>query len=387
MSLKKLFYWGIFYAGSYLKPLTNRPFKKCDIKKILIIAIGEIGDILRLFPFFEALRKNFSSATINLLISLPANHDVWNLLPTSIKFDEKIQLDINGAHQGILAKLRIIRDLRKKGFDLTIDTSRGDGMVPNSLMSFLIGSKHRVGFQKAGVGFLHTVKVNFREDEYIGEQNLRLLESIGIQISSSDIHIHLQTSEHYINDFITKLKSPIISLHPGAKWNGRFRCWLQENYAELIKTIIKEYNATIVLLGDSSENKVTSNIANTVGHPNTIDIAGQTKLSEAATIIKYSHLFIGNDSSLLHLAVALKTPAVGIFGPTSPKQVLPASPFLFAISQNLDCSPCYFHQPIYSPQCTHKECLSKIQVKEVMAAVKNIMNIHYQGKSVHEFDR
>ncbi|MCC7202170.1 MAG: glycosyltransferase family 9 protein [Nitrospirae bacterium] len=367
---KKIFYRLIFYAGPFFSNLTENEFEQKDIRKILVVSIGEIGDILRLFPLFNAVKTNFPSSKISILTTLPCDHDVWTLLPRPINIDDKIVLDIKKNHRGILGKLRLIRDLRKKAFDLTIDPSRGDGMGPNSIMSFLIGSPHRVGFQKGGIGFLHTVRVNFSDEEYIGRQNLRLLEAMGISVSYFGIELHLPDPDHFIVNLFASLKDPVVVIHPGAKWNGWYRCWPPHKYAELAKTIIRDYDASLLLLGDDSEKKLTSWIAMEAGHPNVIDLAGKTSLSEVALIIKHSRLFIGNDSSLLHLAVALNTPAIGIFGPTFPGQVLPDNPNFVAVCSDLSCRPCYTHQPLFNNQCTNRECLERLSVNNVMDAVR-----------------
>lgn len=376
---KYIFYRMVFYIGPFFRGLTEKEFKQNDVQRILVVAIGEIGDILRLFPLFNALKTGFPGSKISILTTLPSNHDVWTLLPRSINIDEKILLDIKRYHRGILGKLSLILDLRKKAFDLTIDPSRGDGMGPNSIMSFLIGSPHRVGFQKGGIGFLNTVKVNFSDNEYIGRQNLRLLEAIGISVSYFDIELHLPNPDHFIINLFSNLKNLVVVIHPGARWNGWYRCWPPHKYAELAKTIIIDYNAKVLLLGDNSEKDLTRWIAKEVGHPNVVDMAGQTSLSEVALIIKYSHLFIGNDSSLLHLAVALTTPAVGIFGPTLPKQVLPNNPYFIPVCLDLPCRPCYTHQPLLNTQCTHRECLEKLSVNKVMDAVRPMIAIRYKS--------
>lgn len=377
--LKKIFYRLVFYAGPFFCRLTEKGFEQKDIRKILVIAIGEIGDVLRLFPLFKAIKTGFPNSKISILTTLPGDHDVWKLLPRSINIEEKILLDLKRDHRGILGKLSLFLDLRKKAFELTIDPSRGEGMGPNSIMSFLIGSPHRVGFQKGGIGFLHTVKVSFSDDEYIGRQNLRLLESIGISVSSFEIELRLPAPDHFIMDLFSNVKAPVVTMHPGAKWNGWYRRWPPHQYAELAKTIIRDYDAKVLLLGDDSEKDITIWIAREVGHPNIVDMAGKTSLSEAALIIKYSNLFIGNDSSLLHLAVALTTPAVGIFGSTSPKQVLPDNPHFIPVCLDLPCRPCYIHQPLFHKPCTHRECLEKLSVNKVMDRVRPMLDIRHKS--------
>jgi lipopolysaccharide heptosyltransferase II len=371
--LKTFLYKIIYYCGNYFRFLTDRPFERNDLHKILIVAIGEIGDILRLFPFLKTLRENSPNATITLLTIMPCDHDIWKLLPESVTIDEKIFFDMTGIHESFLSKLKFIRQLRKKSFDLTIDTSRGSGMVANSIMNFLIGSKHRVGFQKKGIGFLHTIKVHFQEHEYIAQQNLRLLEAIGIQPFMHEIEIQLPRPNTYLDEFLSKIKKPMVSLHPGAKWNGSIRCWPSKRYAELATALDKEFNASVLILGDSSEIELAKEITETTDQNNILVLAGRTSLTDVSYIIKHSQLFIGNDSSLLHISIALKIPSIGIFGPTSARQVVQDASFFHVVTRGLPCSPCYTHQPIFSPQCRYIKCLEEVSVDEVMEVVRHLM--------------
>lgn len=374
-------------ASPVLQLITARRFNKAKVRKVLVIAIGEIGDMIRLFPFLKSLRGAFPDAEIVLLTTLPENHDVWKLLHKSIRINRKIVIDIKNVHRSILPKLKLFNDLRKYGFDLTIDTSRGGGMGPNSLMSFLIGSRHRVGFRKEGIGCLNTVRVEFRDDEYIGTQNLRLLEAIGISSAKAGTDIQVPHVSSYPDSLFDGLRWPVISMHPAANWNGQQRCWPPEYYSELAKKLMQEYGATIVLLGDKTEMNLTDKIAEKVKGTDIINMAGKTTLAEAAMIIKKSHLFIGNDSSLLHIASALKVPAVGIFGPTSPEQVLPQSIYCSTVYKDISCRPCYTHQPLFSAACSHKECLTELTVDEVMDAVSGMLSRFVKEDSVRTLNK
>jgi lipopolysaccharide heptosyltransferase II len=355
-----------------------------NIQKILIIAIGGIGDILRLFPVFSALRKHYPKIELTVVAIFNEDHDVWALLPEEGVIEKILHFDVNGIHKTIFNKLRLIQDLRRENFDLIIDTSRGDGMAPNSIMSFLIGGKYRVGFQNKGIGFLHHIKVPFTDDQYIGAQNLHLLSAIGIRGIHPHIRLQLPQPNAQTIGVLEKIRKPIITIHPGAQWNGWQRCWPTQQYAGLIKRITEELDAAVILLGDSRDKELNEKIRIGLDLPNIMNIAGKTSLSEAAHIISYSHLFIGNDSALLHLAAALETPSIGIFGPTSPLQVMPKRSYIRAVYHDLSCRPCYDHQPLYENKCSHKECLTKLNVEQVMAKVRSMIKIRSNAMKKHK---
>jgi len=371
-------------VGWYFRWLTDRPIEMVNIKKILVIAIGGIGDILRLFPVFIALRNHCPTTEITVVTIFDEDHDVWDLLPGTAVIEKILHFDVNGIHKTIFNKIRLIQNLRRENFDLIIDTSRGDGMAPNSIMSFLIGGKNRVGFQKQGIGFLHHIKVPFTDDQYIGAQNLNLLSAIGIRGIHPRIRLQLPKPNAQTMVLLEKIQKPIITIHPGAQWNGWQRCWPTQRYADLIKRIIDELDAAVILLGDFGDKELNEKIRIGLDLPNIVDIAGKTSLSDAAHIISNSHLFIGNDSSLLHLAAALETPSIGIFGPTSPQQVIPESAYIRAVYHDLSCRPCYDHQPLYKNKCSDKECLTKLSVEQVMAKVRSMIKIRSNTMIKHK---
>ena len=101
---------------------------------------------------------------------------------------------------------------------------------------------------------------------------------------------------------------------------------------------------------------------------------GKTTVGQMAALIKLSHLFIGNDSGPLHMALSLDIPSIALFGPTSPEQVIAHTENFIAISKEINCSPCYLHQPGFKPQCDNRRCLEDIQAEEVIKSIETMLD-------------
>ncbi len=249
-------------------------------------------------------------------------------------------------------------------------------------MNFLIGAPHRMGFKKRRVGLLNTIKVEFRDDIPILKQNLDILKAANIEVTKEEIELDVPEkdiiaikklmTEHNLNDFY-----PLIATHPGASWEARYRCWPIEKYISLIRTLLKELAAKVIIIGSKGEIEVGERIFREIQDPAVVSLIGKTTITQMAAIIKLSHIFIGTDSGPLHLASATGIPFIGIFGPTSAVQVLSDITNGILLYKKLPCSPCYLHHPLFTPSCSKPNsplCMGVISVDEVIEAVKKIIN-------------
>lgn len=350
----------------------SRPLDRERIKKILVFEGGGIGDLLRIFPVLEILNDNFPSASLSIVVT-PGAADLLQLLPRENIVKETFYYDIRGKHKSFFKKLSLLLLLKKKRYDLVFSSSRGEGMREREIMSFIIGAPYRIGFSKNNIGKLQTTKIEFSYSIPILQQNLRLLEKCGLRITKDEIDMQInERDEIFAKDMIGNHGMPIISIHPDAAWKVRYRVWPLNNYIELIKEIAGNYKGRIIILGDKTTKEYVNSVVKKEGVPEILNLCGATTLSQTAAIIKQSALFIGNDSSLLHIANALHIPSIGIFGPTSPEQVLSSLQDCLVIKKNIDCSPCYVHQYDFSDECGEPECLNEIRVSDVMEAVDRI---------------
>lgn len=366
--------------GPMFEKLFNKDVVKSEINKILVFQTGGIGDILRIFPLLEVLRQEFPNAKIDTLTEY--SPDIFSLMRNRDIINQYLILDFKG--KSFLKKILFIFKLRKSGYDLVITPSRGSGMFECSIISFLIGTKWRVGFIKNGIGFLYTNKIDFQNNVSILRQNINLLETIGIKIKNgiNNIPIKIALSNgilRYAENTLKVLKakgrtvftiSPFVTNHP------ELFEWPIENFIEISKHLINNRNASVILLASERNYEMSCFFEDKLGEKtHFLNLTGKTDLLKACAFIKSSDIFIGNDSGLLHIANILGVPSVGIFGPSSAEQVLSSiNKKTIIINHKTSCSPCYLHQPDFNFKCKfNNECIKNITVDEVAYAIDKLI--------------
>jgi ADP-heptose:LPS heptosyltransferase len=203
---------------------------------------------------------------------------------------------------------------------------------------------------------------------------LNVVQLLGCEITDSQIEIKVSESEkQFAKDILAANNVSdndfIISLHPGG---GRpAKHWLPERFAELANKLISEYKIKIILLGNDSEIKIAKQVELGIKFP-VINLAGKTPTTKhLAAIIGQGNMFIGNDSGPMHLAIALKIPTIGIFGPAHPDYFLYGhTPWYLCIRKDIDNLTCWPCEKYY---CPDNQCLKLITVDDVLTATKQLM--------------
>jgi lipopolysaccharide heptosyltransferase II len=377
LNLKKAVKKFIFFLLAGLRPFsdTNKPIDNRRITKILVFESGGIGDLLRVFPVIETLHDNFPDALLSVVVS-PASAGLLELFPKREIIFDIFFFDAHSIHKSFFKKMSFLLLLRKKHFDLIYAASRGAGMRELEIMVFIIGAPNRIGFSKDNIGAFHTVRADFDYSLPILRQNLSLLERCGLNVTEHEIKLQIPEKDKiYAHRVLGDNDKPVISIDPTATWMARYAMWPFENYIMLVRETAKNFNCTIILLGDKKSRRYNDAICKESNIKSVINMSGKTTISQAAALIQQSNLFIGNDSGLLHIADALSIPSIGIFGPTSPEQVLTSGKNSIVIKKNIPCSPCYVHQHDFEAKCQVRTCLKEIKVSDVMDAIDKILKI------------
>lgn len=381
--------------GRVLSPLTDRPVRKEKVSRVLIFQGGGIGDLIRTFPMLRILKKKLPHAAISVLS--PFDDRVFSLFPDRDTIAEYLIFNPAGKQKSFFSKLKLMRSLRRKSYDLILCPQTGLGMIELSVLSFLTGAPYRIGYDMNGSGFLFTTKVALKEDTSVYEQHIDLLHSI---FSSSRPHEHeiqipfitipeqdlaaarsfLKTHDISEKDFIITM-SPVVMADRDNRSPQHdrplagLRVWPEEQYIDLINEITHSYGAKVILLGDRISHGSLSGFLDRNENSDIISAINKTTLGQSAALISMSRIFISNDSGLLHIALALKKPCIGIFGSTSPRQVIPAVEYCVPVRAGVECSPCFIHQPAADFKCDREvQCLRSISVDDVMTAVKQLLS-------------
>lgn len=378
------------------------------VKKVLIIKLRHIGDVLLTIPAIRAVRETFPSAYIAALVNKGTEEVLTGnpLLDEVIVYERGIQrLPLP---QRVRRELGFMRMIRKKDFDMAIDLTSGDRPA---ILSFLSGARYRLAYDPEGKGFwgkrylyTHLVSPNGMPGHVV-LQNLYPLRQFGIETTDLGVTIFpSKDDEEYVDKLLQEggIRSgePFVHIHPVSRW--LFKCWRDEYMGGVIRWLLdKGIKVVITSSPDKGEMEKVRGVLSLVTTPHSsllVDLSGRTTLKHMAVISKRANLFFGIDSAPMHIAAAVGTPVMALFGPTGAydwgpwdnsqwsvvsdqrsegtpypkKNGLQRSSLHTVIQRDWDCVPCGKDGCNGSKRC---ECLEDIKVEEVIEVLSAIVTV------------
>ena len=335
------------------------------MRRVLIIKLRYIGDVLLATPTMRALK----AAQPDVHVTMMVNRGTEDVLLGNPDVDEIMVLDKGS----LAAQWRLIAGLRRRQFDTVIDLTDGDR---SAFLSWISGAPVRIGFNDEhrwrGQGYTQVVQpvpgVRHRID-----RDLAALKLLKIEAGSKVPQLWLTSEdENRANQLLEQLgiqrSQSIVVLQPGARY--WFKAWPPERFAELADRLQSEYNCQ-VLIGGSQQDIILAQQIRQMAKSNLVIMAGRTTIRQFAVIAKKSALFVGSDSGAMHIASAVGTPVVALFGPSNPFEWGPrgGGP-ADVIYMGLDCRDC-FH-----PTCRRGEgnCMKLITVDAVYASARRMLD-------------
>jgi heptosyltransferase-2 len=296
-------------------------------KNIFINAVSGIGENLLLVPTLRLLRKHIPDAKVVLAVRSPS---VESLIGKSGLIDEIIVCDYR-VQNTISKKIGLIKYLRGKKFDIAI-TAFPSNRLDKAVLSWLSGAPVRIFHDHDSTimklfGFLNSVYVPVDKTLHDLEQDLNLLKPLGIGINEADKGLAIwldKKADEGAEIFLEKnnIKGPaLFGLHPGSSSDlgMKNKRWPLDRFKELAEKLTDKYGATIlVFLGPDEADLVFD-----AGPGNNKLFFVMERLDVSVALIKRCRLFVGNDSSLMHVSAILNVPTIGIFGPTNPARTSP----------------------------------------------------------------
>ncbi len=289
--------------------LNNEEIK--NIKKILIIQYKPFGDILLNTAYLPSLRERFPHAQIDFLIQKPYltiledNPYLDNLIIMQ-KFKKEIPK--------IKERIKIIKEIRKEKYDMVIDQLRGTGSAQITMFS---GAKYRVGWKLKRYNWLYNISEARKNLRYYALLKFDVLKQLGITESNQDTFYHIKAeSQSKIDSWLAETglnNKEFIVVSPCSP--VIFKQWSLDLYAETLDRVIRELNLEVVLLWGPGELDRVNYIIEKMQEKAVLAI--KTNFNEAGALLHRSKLFFGNDGGINHVAIAVKTASVAIFGPHS----------------------------------------------------------------------
>jgi heptosyltransferase-1 len=332
------------------------------LRNIAIIRLSSLGDIVHALPAFQALRKRFPDARISW-IAEPAGAALLENFPgidRILTFSLKSQ---RGLPAKVLYLVRFVRRWRRH-FDSVLDFQ---GLIKSGLLAFLLGGT-RLGFGRrnareplAAVFYSRRAPV-FPEDRHVILKNLHLLSLMGIHETSVQYPLQEWRPSEQLTAFLEQSflrPGEWIILNVGGGWPSKILSadqWLQ------IAVGLKSERPLVMLWGNENE-RLT---AEAIVRQSAVRLAPFMDFNDLIYFIAKARLVVSGDTLALHLADMTRTPAVGIFGPSSPGRNGPLLPASLAVFRKLDCSFCYRRE------CDTMDCLNTIVIEDIIEAVRRI---------------
>jgi heptosyltransferase III len=343
---------------------------------ILIIKLKHLGDVLVTTPCLTALRETFPQSRITMIV----NQGTEAMIQDNPCLSEIVILEREPRKKPLEAlryQLRLLDRLRKRRFDLSIEFSGGDR---GAILSWLSGAKVRIGYHpKKGKqwwwkkAFTQTIKAS-GDNQHVVEHHWEAVRLLGIKTSPGNLGFYWSARDRESLNLLLSpkgldMEKPYVIVHPTSRW--MFKTWRPEGYAQVIDHIQKTMGLPVVVTG-GPEKKEQEAIAAILGQCRImpVDLSGQLNLKQLGCLIAGGKLFFGVDSAPMHMAAAVNTPVLALFGPSGDHMWGPWGQGHQVIKKDWDCRPCG------EDGCQGSKisrCLVEITTEEVIAGLEQLL--------------
>ena len=331
-------------------------------QNILVIKLRYLGDVLLATPTLQALKAAYPTARLTALV----NQGTEEILIGNPDVDEIMPLD----RGSIVEQWRFAVTVRRRRFDLVVDLTDGDRAA---FLTWISGASVRIGFnaEQRWTGRCYTTVVHGNATAHRIERDLAALTPLNISPIDRIPRLWLSNEDEsgageLLANLAVRSDESLVVIQPGARY--WFKAWPSERFAELADRLTEKFGCQ-VLVGGSRQEIDLAQLVVKQAKSHLISIAGLSPIRTLAALLKRAALFVGNDTGAMHIATAVGTPVVALFGPSNPAEWGPRGGPAEVIYKGLDCRAC-FH-----PTCQRGEqnCMKLITVDEVMSAAARQM--------------
>ena len=366
-----------------------------DFRKILLIKLSAVGDVVNTIPVLNALRRRYPSAQIDWLVTtaiaelLRHNPAITNVIEFARDDWSKPWTLTPFANYARLAS-----KLRANAYDLVVDMH---GQFRTAVFTLASGAPVRIGFDRprakvwdasprsfsaearkhawqgaregSWLAYTHHIPVPTL-DLHAVDRYLSVGPLLGVEAGPPDFSFPIpQAAAARVESLLRDngiAGAPLLAMAPGTVWETKH--WDSDKFAEVARHFLQKGFA-VMLMGSARERMVCEQVAQLA--PGAVDVAGETTLTELAALIRRSTISLTNDSGPMHMAVALDRPVVSVFGPTDPIWIGPYGRADAVLRASLACSPCYLRQ---LSRCRHAHvCMQNVTGRAVIDRAETVM--------------
>lgn len=353
------------------------------VEHILIFSFSHIGDAVLSTAVIPPLQKHFPDARISVLLGPKAQELLWG----DVRLSELTIYDNHGLHAGLSGKLRLIGELRARKFDLSVDLrdsfwSRFVGgirwWIPLS-QRLLEARRSTLDARPSSPSFFSGIKhlvsniqhpATHAVDRYLG-----ILRAHGVECEGAAPKLHpLPSEKRLASDFLSRngvsARDMLIGIHPGGGWS--YKLWPIERFAALADLLIQRYSAKVLLFAGPDEAQLQDQMVNLMkSSPILVRDIG---LRQLAALTQRCCLYIGNDTGPMHIAAAVGTRVIAIFGPTNASRSGPYGNKHIVIAETVECSPCHPGRRPGGCKLGNCRAMQAVSLDQVAGTVERALN-------------
>ncbi|HOG23255.1 MAG TPA: lipopolysaccharide heptosyltransferase II [Candidatus Omnitrophota bacterium] len=338
-------------------------------KKILVIKLGAMGDLVLVVPSLRMLKNRYPDSSISILV----DKKLAPIISNCPYLDDLILVDRKKLGNPLYL-LKTARRIRQENFDMSVDLHNNKY---THLLAYLGGVVQRCGFARGFWGRLLN-----RSDKTFGladtpvRHQFRVLAKAGVQDFEDELELwpkkeRIEKAEQTLLALDLKADTRVIGFVMGSSPKWPTKRWDPQFFKKLAEKIFDHYDARILLLGSPGEEGL-ADVFRDFDPDRVVNLIGKTTLEDLPAFFQKLHFVVSGDTALLHVAAAMHVPTAAIFGPTDPKRHVPPSRKIAIFTKNLSCQPCY------QGRCKEKEmmgCLNHVTVDEVFDAARRFLDL------------
>ncbi len=326
------------------------------IASVLVVKLGSLGDIIHAIPAAAAIRRAYPAAIIDWLVDV-RHADLLELVPV---INRRIPVQTSSA----ASILDAVRELRRRPHDVAIDLQ---GLLKSAVLARSSGAKRVVGFAapllRERAARLFYTEAAGDQAPHVIEKNLSLLKLLGIRVPDIEFPIEDRKPEIVAAARANLGLDPrgrFAIINPGAAWPNKR--WPPVYFAEVARALANRYDLRSIVLWGPGEEALAQNVV--TASDGSCAVSPPTTIADLVSLTKAATIMISGDTGPMHIAAAVGTPLIGIFGPTDPTRNGPWSEDDLTISRFHECA-CH-----YQRQCRlNGWCLLDISPRQVLDLV------------------
>ncbi|MEW6186477.1 MAG: glycosyltransferase family 9 protein [Thermodesulfobacteriota bacterium] len=356
-------------SGPLPRPMGNF-ISRHSIRKVLIIKLTSLGDVVHALPAAAALKSSFPFLSLHWVVEdrcapLLQGHPLLDSVVIYPRKEIQSLLRQRKWGQALNRFIRLRRSLRELKADLSLDLQ---GLAKSGLMALIAGARHRLGcFGLKEFSFLVSKSIPEGRDLHAVDRNLMVSTFLGAERTTPVFHIPIQEeAREWAEAFLRKNRvseeAVLIGIQAGASLPQK--CWPVKKLTDFLAQVSQLPGLRVLLFGDEEDRQKLRPFMDRLP-PEVINTIGDLNLRQLMALIQKCRLFLGADTGPLHLAVGLGLPVIGLYGADDPGKTGPYGTAHRILYKRLSCSPCF-----KTPVCQGRfDCMEAIEVDEVLQAV------------------